>query len=220
DDLVVDNGAIKPKSGGSGVGYRELVGSKNFALKLDKDAKTKDPASFKMVGKPIPRLDIPEKCTGRFTYMQDARVDGMAHGRVVRPPALGATLQSVDENSVKDIPGFVKVVREGNFLGVVAETEWGAIKAARSLKATWSKWEGLPEQNRLFEHVRATTINKDDVTSNIGDAQAALLNGARTLKATYDFAIHTHGSLARLARSSRSRTDGSPVGPLRRRPTI
>ena len=195
DDLVVDNGAIKPKSGGSGVGYGELVGSKDFALKLDKDAKTKDPASFKMVGKPIPRLDIPEKCTGRFTYMQDARVDGMAHGRVVRPPALGATLQSVDENSVKDIPGFVKVVREGNFLGVVAETEWGAIKAARSLKATWSKWEGLPEQNRLFEHVRATKINKDDVTSNIGDGQAALLNGARTLKATYDFAIHTHGSI-------------------------
>jgi len=195
DDLIVEDGVIKPKSGGKGVGYGELVGGKNFALKLDKDVKTKDPAAFKIVGRPVPRLDIPEKCTGRFTYMQDARVDGMVHGRVVRPPALGASLQSVDENSVKNILGLIKIVREGNFLGVVAETEWGAIKAAQNLLATWSKWEGLPEQKKLFEHVRATKINKDDVTSNIGDVQEALQQGTKTLKATYDFAIHTHGSI-------------------------
>jgi nicotinate dehydrogenase subunit B len=178
-DLIVEDGVIKPKSGGKGVGYGELVGGKNFALKLDKDAKTKDPATFKVVGRPVPRLDIPDKCTGRFTYMQDARVEGMVHGRVVRPPALGATLQSVDENSVKNIPGLIKIVREGNFLGVVSETEWGAIKAAQNLRVTWSKWEGLPEQKKLFEHVRATKINKDDVTSNIGNVQEALRQARR-----------------------------------------
>jgi nicotinate dehydrogenase subunit B len=194
-DLVVEDGVIKPKSGGSGVGYGELVGGKNFALKLDKDAKTKDPAAFKLVGKPIPRLDIPEKCTGRFTYMQDARVEGMVHGRVVRPPSFGATLQSVDESSVNGIPGVVKVVRESNFLGVVAETEWGAIKAAQNLKTSWSKWEGLPEQTKLCEYVRASKITKDDVTSNIGNVEEALPRGAKTLKATYDFPIHTHGSI-------------------------
>jgi nicotinate dehydrogenase subunit B len=86
-------------------------------------------------------------------------------------------------------------VREGNFLGVVAETEWGAIKAAQNLRATWSQWEGLPEQKQLYEHVRATKINKDDVTSNIGNVQEALTRSAKTLKATYDFAIHTHGSI-------------------------
>jgi CO/xanthine dehydrogenase Mo-binding subunit len=119
----------------------------------------------------------------------------MVHGRVVRPPALGATLQSVDENSVKNIPGLIKIVREGNFLGVVSETEWGAIKAAQNLRVTWSKWEGLPEQKKLFEHVRATKINKEDVTSNIGNVPEALQQGTKTLKATYDFAIHTHGSI-------------------------
>src|SRR3546814_18618515 len=89
--------------------------------------------------------------TGTFTYMQDFRGDGMLHGRVVRPTGIGATLESVDESSVKDIPG-VKVVREGNFLGVIAENEWAAIKASQALKAKWSKWEGLPDQDKLYEH--------------------------------------------------------------------
>ena len=194
-ELVVEDGVIKPKPGGKGVSYGELIGGNNFALKLDKDAKTKDPTAFKVVGKPIPRVDIPEKCTGRFTYMQDADVEGMVHGRVVRPPALGAMLQSVDENSVKDIPELVKIVHEGNFLGVVAETEWGAIKAAQNLRATWSQWDGLPEQKKLYEHVRSTKIKKDDVTSNIGNVQEALPQSSKTLRATYDFAIHTHGSI-------------------------
>ncbi len=194
-DLAVEGGAIQPKSGGAGVGYGDLIGGKTFALKLDKEAKTKDPAAFRIVGKGVPRLDIPDKVTGRFTYMQDARVDGMLHGRVVRPPALGASLQSVDEASVKDIPGLVKVVREGNFLGVVAESEWGAIKASRKLKATWSKWAELPEQAKLFEHVRATKVSKDDVTSTVGAVDDAMAKGAKTLKATYDFAVHTHGSI-------------------------
>lgn len=194
-DLRIENGVVQPKSGGKGVGYGELIGGKDFALKIDKDAKTKDPSAFQIVGKPVARLDIPDKTTGRFTYMQDARVDGMLHGRVVRPPALGAALQSVDEGSVKNIPGVVKVVREGNFLGVVAETEWGAIRASQALKASWSKWEGLPEESKLYEYVRATKINKDDVTSNVGDVKEAMGKGAKTLKATYDFAIHTHGSI-------------------------
>ena len=100
-----------------------------------KPAAGKDPKDYKLVGKPVPRVDIPDKVTGAFTYMQDFRVPGMLHGRVVRPPAFGARLESVDESSIKDIAGVVKVVREGDFLGVVAESEWGAIKAARELKA-------------------------------------------------------------------------------------
>ena len=73
-----------------------------------------------MVGKPLPRVDIPDKVTGRFTYMQDYRVPGMSHGRVVRPNAIGAKLEDVDDSALKNFPGIVKVVREGNFLGVVA----------------------------------------------------------------------------------------------------
>jgi nicotinate dehydrogenase subunit B len=194
DDLTVEDGTIKAISSGKTVTYGELIGGRDFVLKLDKAAPVKDPKSYKLVGTSVPRLDIPDKVTGRFTYAQDFRLAGMLHGRVVRPPAIGAALQSVDESSVASLPG-VKVVRQGNFLGVVAESEWTAIRAMRQLKATWSTWEGLPEQEKLWEHVRQTRQVKDDVTSTVGDAATALSQGAKRLKATYDFAIHTHGSI-------------------------
>ncbi len=196
EDLKVADGVVS--AGNKRVSYGELIGGKSFALKLDhaKPAAAKDPKDYKLVGKPVPRLDIPDKMTGRFTYMQDFRVPGMLHGRVVRPPAIGARLESVDESSVKDVAGLVKVVREGNFLGVVAASEWGAIKAARQLKALWSKSETLPEAAKLWEHVRASKVVKDEVTSNVGNTAEALgQQGVKTLNATYDFAIHTHGSI-------------------------
>jgi len=195
EDLIVEQGTMRSRNGGKQITYGELIGGKTFSLKVDKQAPLKDPATYKIVGRPVPRFDIPEKMTGQFTYMQDFKVPDMLHGRVVRPTAIGATLLSVDESSVKDIPGLVKVVRQGNFLGVVAESEWGAIRAAQKLKANWSDWEGLPEQSKLWEHVRATKVNKDDVTSNIGSAEQALEQAAKRLSATYDFAIHTHGSI-------------------------
>ena len=89
----------------------------------------------------------------------------------------------------------IRVVRQGNFLAVVASSEWSAIKAAREIKATWSEWAGLPDETKLWEHVRATKVVKDDVTSNTGDAKTALAGAAKRLSATYDFAIHTHGSI-------------------------
>jgi len=180
---------------GKSISYGELVGGRILARKLDKDAPVKDPATYMIVGKSVPRLDIRGKATGRFTYMHDLRIAGMLHGRVVRPPAIGAKLQSVDESSVKDVPGLVAVVREHDFLGVVATTEWGAIQAARKLKVSWSAWEGLPDQAKLWEHVRGTKIVKDEVTSNVGDSAEAMVKAPKRLAATYDFAIHTHGSL-------------------------
>ncbi|MFL5335563.1 MAG: molybdopterin cofactor-binding domain-containing protein, partial [Geminicoccaceae bacterium] len=195
DSLTTQDGMVKPKAGGPGLAYGDLVNGGAFALKVDKEITTKDPSTFTIVGKATPRLDIPEKCTGRFTYMQDYRVPGMLHGRVVRPAALGATLETVDDSGAKAIPDVVRIVREGDFLGVVAETEWGAIRAAQALRPTWSDAQTLPEQSRLWEHVRATKVTKDDVTSNVGDVDQALPKAAKTLKATYDFAIHTHGSI-------------------------
>ena len=196
--LTVANGVITAAGNGKTMSYGELIGGKKLDLKLDAKAPSKNPDRFTIVGKSIARLDIPGKCTGTFTYMQDYGVPGMLHGRVVRPPAIGATLKSVDEGSVKDIPGFVKVVRIGNFLGVVAKGEWSAIKAAKQLKADWSAWDGLPDQAKLWEHVRGTKVAREDVTSNTGEFKAgtdALSQGAKRIKATYDFTLHTHGSI-------------------------
>jgi nicotinate dehydrogenase subunit B len=192
-ELRVSNGTIVAPN--KSISYGELVGGQMFARKLDKDAPTKDPATYTIVGKPVPRLDIPDKTTGRFTYMHDVRVPGMLHGRVVRPIAIGAKLHAVDESSVKDIPGLVAVVRENDFLAVVAATEWGANQAARKLKVAWSPWQGLPDQAHLWEHVRHTRIAKEEVTSEVGNSAEALAKAPKRLAATYDFAIHTHGSI-------------------------
>jgi nicotinate dehydrogenase subunit B len=191
--LVVSNGTITAAD--KSVTYGELVGGRTFARKLDKDTPVKDPATYTNVGKSVPRLDIRDKAAGRFTYMHDFRVPGMLHGRVIRPLAIGAKLENVVESSVKDIPGLVAVVRERDFLGVVATTEWGAIQAARKLQATWSPWEGLPDREKLWDHVRSTKIVKDEVTSNVGNSADAIAKSPKRLSATYDFAIHTHGSI-------------------------
>jgi len=196
EELSIENGVVTSPTGQ--VTFGQLIGGKTFNLKVDhtKPPPWKDAKAYKRVGTSVARLDIPDKVTGRFTYMHDVRVPGMLHGRVVRPPAIGAELETVDEASIKAIPGIVKVVREGNFLGVVAQSEWSAIRAARDLKATWSEWKGLPEQAKLYEYVRATKVAKDEVTGNIGNtAEAMAKDGVKKLAATYDFAIHTHGSI-------------------------
>ena len=176
------------------VSYADLIGDQSFNLKLDPAAPVKNPKDHTIVGQPVPRPDIPGKVTGTHTYIQDFRVPGMMHARVVRPPAIGATLQSVDESSIKAIKG-ARVVRQESFLAVVADSEWAAVKAAKALKATWSSWDGLPEPSKLWEHVRATKIAKDDVAVDRGDPKAAIAGAAKKLTATYDFAIHTHGSM-------------------------
>ena len=194
-DLAVKDGVVFVRAEPHRrVAYAEMIGDQAFDLKVDKDAPLKNPKDHTLVGQPAPRPDIPGKVTGTHTYMQDFRVPGMLHARVVRPPSIGATLQSVDESSVKAIKG-VRVVRQGSFLAVVAESEWAAVKGARQLKATWSPWEGLPEQSKLWEHVRNTPVAQDDVAVNQGDPKAAMARAAKTIKATYDFAVHTHGSM-------------------------
>ena len=196
DVKIVDGVAM---AGDKKVSYGELIGGKSFSLKLDHTKPTtfKDPKDYKLVGQSVPRVDIPEKCTGRYIYMHNLRMPDMLHGRAVRPPSVGAKLERVDEAAVKNIPGVLQVVREGSFLGVVASNEWGAIKAAEALKkaATWSKWEGLPEQAKLYEHVRATKVVKSDATSNVGDTSEAMAKGAKKIAATYEFPINTHGSI-------------------------
>ncbi|KQP61599.1 molybdopterin cofactor-binding domain-containing protein [Methylobacterium sp. Leaf108] len=187
--LALKDGAI------GGIPFADLLKDKRFALKVDADAPLKDPSRYALVGKSVARIDIPGKVTGRFTYIHDLKVPGMVHGRVVRPPTIGARLEAVDDAAALAMPGVVKVVREGNFLAIVAQTEWGAIKAAEALRPRWSAWAGLPEQDKLWQHVRATRVAKDDVTSAVGDVAAALPQAAKMLVATYDFAIHTHGSI-------------------------
>ena len=180
---------------GPNANLAQLMGDRQLNLRSDPTAPLKNPAAYTIVGKSYPRPDLPGKCTGTLTYLQDFTVPGMLHGRVVRPPAIEAKLLSVDESSIKAIPD-VRIVRNGNFLAVVAKDEWAAVRAARELKATWSDWKGLPGSDDLEKHVRNTPIDKDQPLVKKGDAQQALASASKTLKATYWWPLQSHASLA------------------------
>jgi nicotinate dehydrogenase subunit B len=134
DDLIADGGMVRPKSGGPGIRFADLIGVRKFDVKLDPKAPRKDPSSYTIVGKSLPRPDVAAKCHGTHVYMHDMTVPNMLHGRVIRQGAVGATLTSVDQDSVKHLAG-VKVVRIKDFLAVVADDERTAVRAARALKA-------------------------------------------------------------------------------------
>jgi len=196
DSLAARDGAIVPRAGGKGWKYGELVGGRDFQLKLDPKAPLKDPRDYTVVGTPVARLDIPGKVTGRFGYMQDFKLKGMVHGRVVRPRAMGAALLAWNDFEARKDPAYIGAIRKGNFLAVLARGEWAAIKASRALETTWSDWQGLPEEAKLWEYVRGVKINKSEDLQKIGNsAEAMKTPGAKVFAASYDFAIHTHGSI-------------------------
>jgi CO/xanthine dehydrogenase Mo-binding subunit len=194
DDLVADGGEVRPKGGGAGVRFADLIGGRNFDLKLDPKAPLKAPATYTLVGKPLARPDVPAKCTGNFIYMQDFSVPGMLHARVIRPPAIGATLVSVDESSINNLPG-AKAVRVKDFLAVVADDEWTAIRAARVLRAQWSEWTGLPEQDKLVASLRTDPGITDEILITRGQPGASGRDGAKTLTASYFWPMQSHGSI-------------------------
>src|SRR3989454_313605 len=173
-ELMVVDGTVRSRTGDKQVTYGELIGGKTFALKVDKQAPLKDPASYKIVGQSVARLDIPAKVTGQFTYMQDFQVPGTLHGRVVRPPAIGATLLSGQEGSVKGIAGLVKVGRNGNFLGAVVEiregklTCWSASQATHNLRKQLAAMLSIPESD-----VRAMYIEGSGCYGRNGHEDAA-----------------------------------------------
>jgi CO/xanthine dehydrogenase Mo-binding subunit len=136
---------------GARLSYGELVSPRLLHVQAQPVSKLKDPASFRVMNRSQPRIDIPGKVTGGSVYVQDMRLPGMLHARVVRPPSYGAQLAAVDGGAVERMPGVVNIVRDGNFLAVVAEREYQAIKAMRSLAAgsKWQEQSTLPKQAEL-----------------------------------------------------------------------
>lgn len=194
-DLVAADGAIAAKSDpAKKLSYAELVAGQPLALKVDEKAVLKKHADFRVIGQSVRRVDIPAKLTGEFTYVHDFRLPGMLHARVLRPDDLGAPLQSFDDAAARKVPGFVRTVRKGDFLAVVARNEWAAIKAMRAMKVQWGAGTGLPDQATVFDHWRSRPVAKQDVTQKVGDAEAALAAAPRRIKARYDFAVQTHAS--------------------------
>ena len=211
DDLVIAEGLILPKSGGAGISFADLIGGRRFDVKLDANkVPLKDPAAYTIVGKSLPRPDVPAKCTGRHIYMHDFTVPGMLHARVIRPPAVGANLTSVDESSIKDLAG-AKVVRVKDLLAVVAEDEWTAVRAARNLRAQWTAGSGLPSQDTLPATLRSAPGITDEVLVNKGTAVTPRPDGARTLAATYFWPMQSHASMGPSCAAADVSAEGATV---------
>ena len=194
EDLSTTGGEVRPKAGGGGISFASLIGGRQFDLKLDPKAPLKDPATYTIVGKPLPRPDVALKCAGRSTYVHDFTLPGMQHARVIRPPAVGATLISVDEETIMNLPG-VKVVRIKDFLAVVADDEWTTVRAARALRAQWSEWLGLPAQDMLIQTLRADPSITDQSLVTKGAPVTPQPQDAKTLAASYFWPMQSHASL-------------------------
>ncbi len=193
-DVEAVAGEVRPRSGGAGISFGELIGDRQFALKLDPKAPLRNPDDYVLVGKALRRPDIPAKVTGTHPYIHNLRVDGMLQGRTVRPPAVEAKLVSVDESSIAHIPG-ARVVRIENFLGVVADDEWDAISASRALKAHWETRDTLVGHEALRKWMRAGPFESDEVLANKGEAPAMLAGASDRLKSEYYWPVQTHGSM-------------------------
>ena len=196
DTLTVAGGTISAADGRK-VTYGELAG----ALDLKREATAKFPpkpaSAHTIVGTAVKRFDIPAKVTGGVAYVQDMRPAGMVHGRVVRPPRYGSTLDSVDEAAVKAMPGVVAVVRDGSFLGVIASREEQAIAARSALikSASWTLGPPLPDPATIHEHL-LTLATEDTVISDKTPAELALVPAdAKVLEATYRKPYMSHGSI-------------------------
>ena len=193
--------------------YGELVGDKSLHIKFTGTAPQKPAGRYRLVGTRVSRIDIPDKVAGKYTHMQHVRVAGMLHGRVVRPRGqraygTGAKPLHIDEASVADIPA--RVVRLGDFVGVVAEREWDAIKAARDLKVTWQESVALPGNGDLFARMRAAPSN-DTVIADIGDIAKAFAAAAHVEQATYRCPYQAHAPFGPNCAIADVRPDGALV---------
>jgi nicotinate dehydrogenase subunit B len=192
ENLRTENAAVIAPDGRR-LGYGELVAQDMLHVQAQATSTLKDPATFKIMGQPIPRVDIPAKVTGGAAYVQDMRLPNMVHARVVRPPSYGAQLTECDTAVVENLPGVVKVIRDGNFLAVVAKKEFQAIKAMAALSAAakWKETPSLPKQDDLL-HV-LTGLPSQDKT--IFQASNPAVTGQKTIEATYTRPYQSHGSI-------------------------
>ncbi len=207
--LAVSDGVVSvTEDNTTGVGsltYGDLIGGRQFNVTLSGKntdtttgiAKLKPVQEMKNVGKSPQRHDIPGKVDGTVKWAVDMTAPGMVHARNVKPPVAGATLVSIDEASIRNIPGLVKVVSKGNYVAVVFEREENAIRAARQLKVEWKRpaTAPFPSSENLFTYMRTAAPSSTGKPVETGNVDAALANAATVIEAEYDVPFQGHTSI-------------------------
>jgi nicotinate dehydrogenase subunit B len=203
DQLTVSEGVVTVTADPSKrITYGQLIGGKRFNVEVKGNninaitgvAPVKPLQAFKNIGLSPQRYDIPAKVDGSLKWAVDMKLPGMVHARNVKPPFAGAKLMSVDESSVKNLPGFVKVVSKGNYLAVAFEREEQAINGAKKLKATWEKpaTAPFPSSEDLFTYMRGATPTSVSNPVVIGNPEAAFTGAAKIIEADYDIPYQGH----------------------------
>ncbi|HEY7293565.1 MAG TPA: molybdopterin cofactor-binding domain-containing protein, partial [Dehalococcoidia bacterium] len=191
DQLEVRDGVVSVRGGPErGVSYGDLQGGQPFARQISGTAPLKPTNEYRVVGSSARRDDLAAKFFGAPSFVHDLRLPGMLHGRVVRARMPGARVLAVDESAVGD----ARVVRLGNFIGVVAEREEQAVKAVERLKVTWEETNDLPPVEDLFEWMRAQPTS-DHVIAESGDAEQAMRGAAKRVHAVYEQPFQAHASI-------------------------
>jgi nicotinate dehydrogenase subunit B len=191
DHVKLRDDAVRSDDGKS-IGVGELVGDDVLHVRARPTSTLTDPSNYTLIGKPVARVDIPAKVTGGVAYVHDLRLTDMVHARVVRPPGYGAHLLEVDVGKIEALPGVLKVVRDGSFLGVIAEREYQAVTAMRALAqaARWSEASALPDPESIYTHLQGLPAR--DVT--ILD-RGTLADASNVLTVTYHRPYQMHGAI-------------------------
>ncbi|AMJ62980.1 xanthine dehydrogenase family protein molybdopterin-binding subunit [Bosea sp. PAMC 26642] len=192
--LSVTDGMVSAP-GGASAAFWDLVTGKELAVDAAGQATLKAASAHRYIGRPVPRLDLPAKLSGGDIFLQDLRPAGMLHGRVVRPPAYSATLASLGTKDVEAMPGVVKIVRNGSFLGVVAQTEDQALAAMKALEtaARWNVEASMPGHEGIYDWLLATKPARDIPIKAQTRSDATPV--ARTLEASYRRPYQMHASI-------------------------
>lgn len=191
-NLTTQAGTVHAPDGRS-IGYGDLAAKLNLHVEAFAESPLKQPASFKLMGKSVKRVDIPAKLAGGQAFIQDMRLPGMLHARVIRQPSPGAKLLDVDTSGVEAMKGFVKVVRDGSFLAVVMQTEWASVKALRELtaRAKWQETASLPDETTILQTIQSLPFHDVPVLNKSSPAAPAV----KRLKARYTRLYTMHGSI-------------------------
>ena len=189
--LSAENAKVSAPDGRQ-VSYAKLVSKDTLHVKAEARAPLRDPKNYRVVGKSMPRVDIPIKLTGTAIYVQDLRLPGMVHARVVRPPSYRARLRTVDIEPVQKMPGVLKIVRNGSFLAVLAEREYQAIVAMRALERAgeWDERPTLLDPARLYPQFQRLTSQERVVRDG-----RPVPRGSGLIESTYRRPYQLHGSI-------------------------
>jgi nicotinate dehydrogenase subunit B len=208
DKLQVTDGVISAIGNpAKQVSYAALVGGRYFETQIDwngsygnglsvaRKVQLKPRDKYKVIGTSVPRSDVAGKILGTMNFVTDVKVDGMLHGRVLRPPVAGAVPKTVDDSALKNLKS-ARVIRNKDFIGVVAENEWDAIRACELVKVTWSSVQPpFPAQSDLYDYIRRTPAIKTQIEVTTGNVDAPVAPGHRVIEAEYHWPFQSHACM-------------------------